>query len=157
MSAGAHVGRSAALVVALGVGMAAGTGVAWADTSGSGSESSTSTSSASESSSEQTSSSTSSDNTTPKPRKPIVSHSAAAGSDSAAGGTKPAKKIADAVRRAVSASVDDDDAPAATHSPVDTETSSSPTTPKSRRPTISLTGYRVDVPSRYPRARASAR
>jgi hypothetical protein len=145
MSAGAHVGRSAALVVALGVGMAAGTGVAWADTSGSGSESSTSTSSASESSSEQTSSSTSSDNTTPKPRKPIVSHSAAAGSDSAAGGTKPAKKIADAVRRAVSASVDDDDAPAATHSPVDTETSSSPTTPKSRRPTISLT-----VPSTRP-------
>jgi hypothetical protein len=131
-------------VVALGVGMVAGTGVAWADTSGSGSESSTSTSSASESSSEQTSSSTSSDNTTPRPRKPVVSHSTAAGTDSAAGGTKPAKKIADAVRRAVSASVDDD-APAASHSPVDTETSSSPTTPKSGRPTIRLT-----VPSTRP-------
>ena len=104
----AHVGRIGALVVALGVGMAAGSGVAWADTSDSGSEpsiSNSSTSKSSESSAsarsspKQTSSSASRDDTTPKPRKLVVSHSAAAGSDRAARVSKPAHKIADAVRR----------------------------------------------------------
>jgi hypothetical protein len=74
-----------------------------------------------------------------------VSHSAAAGADSAAKGPKPFDKIADAVRRAVGASVDDHDAPAASQSRVDSETSSSQTTSKSRHPTITLT-----VPSTRP-------
>jgi len=143
--AAVHAGRIGALVVSLGIGMAAGTGVAWADSSDSGSESSISKSSASDSdasaksSPKQTSSSASREDTTPKPRKPVVSHSAAAGSDGAARGSKAARKIADAVRRAVGASVEDDAAPAASHSYVDTKTSSSPTTPKSGRPTITLT------------------
>src|ERR1700754_4368344 len=150
----AHVGRIGALVVALGVGMAAGSGVAWADTSDSGSESSTSNSSTSKSSEssasvrsspKQTSSSASRDDTTPKPRKLVVSHSAAAGSERAARVSKPAHKIADAVRHAVSASVDDGDAPAASQSHLDTEPSSSSTTRKSRRPTITLA-----VPSTRP-------
>jgi hypothetical protein len=148
-AATAHAGRIGALVVSLGVGMAAGTGVAWADRPDSGSDSSTSKSSASESdasakSPKQNSSSAPRDSTTPKPRKPVVSHSAAAG---AASGSKPAHIIADAVRRAVGASVEDDGAPAASHSDVDTKTSSSPTTSKSRRPSITLT-----VPSTRPAA-----
>ena len=124
-AATAHAGRIGALVVSLGVGMAAGTGVAWADRPDSGSDSSTSKSSASESdasaksSPKQNSSSAPRDSTTPKPRKPVVSHSAAAG---AASGSKPAHIIADAVRRAVGASVEDDGAPAASHSDVDTKT-----------------------------------
>ena len=152
-AATAHAGRIGALVVSLGIGMAAGTGVAWADSPDSGSDSSTSKSSASESdasaksSAKQTSSSASREDTTPKPRKPVASHSAAAGSDGAASGSKPAHKIADAVRRAVGASVEDDGAPAASHSYVDTKTSSSPTTSKSRRQSITLT-----VPSTRPAA-----
>ncbi len=154
MSAAVHAGRIGAVVVSLGVGMAVGTGVAWADSSGSGSESSASKSESSQSesesasgksSAEQTSSSASSDSTTPRPRKPVVSHRLAARSDNASRGFKPAHKIADAVRRAVSASVEDDGAPAESHSHVDSKTSSSPTTPKSRRPTITLT-----VPSTRP-------
>jgi Domain of unknown function (DUF4185) len=147
--AAAHAGRIGALVVSLGIGMAVGTGVAWADSS----ESSTSKSSPSESdasaksSPKQTSSSASRDSTTPKPRKPVVSRSAAAGTDGAARGFKPAHKIADAVKRAAGASVEADGAPAASHPHVDSKTSSSPTTPKSGRPTITLA-----VPSTRPAA-----